>query len=93
MIIVVITMSIVISIAIPPILAVIVFGLVIIILHVRPPLPGGVVYGTATIDLKRPYQSHGGFQKIRGPFLGIPTTGIIVFLGLFWGPLFFETLK
>ena len=27
-----------------------------------------------------------GVPKIRGTFWGVPTTRIIVFLGLYWGP-------
>ena len=29
-----------------------------------------------------------GFPKIRGTFLGIPIIRIIVYLGLYWGPLY-----
>ena len=29
-----------------------------------------------------------GFPKIRGTILGVPTIRTIVFLGLYWGPLF-----
>ena len=32
-----------------------------------------------------------GVFQMRGPFLGVLTTRIIVYWGLFWGPLFLET--
>ena len=31
------------------------------------------------------------FPKTRGPILVVPLLRIIVYLGLFWGPLFMET--
>ena len=31
------------------------------------------------------------FLKIRGNFLGVPILRLIVFGGLYWGPLFWET--
>ena len=35
---------------------------------------------------------HGVFPKFGAPFSGIPITRITVFWGLFWGPLFMESL-
>ena len=32
-----------------------------------------------------------GFPKIRGTFFGVPIIRIIVFWGLYWVPLFWET--
>ena len=34
-----------------------------------------------------------GFLKIRGTFLGVPIIRTLVCLGLYWGPLFWETTK
>ena len=32
-----------------------------------------------------------GFPRIRGTIMGVPIIRIIVFGGLYWGPLFWET--
>ena len=32
-----------------------------------------------------------GLPKIRGSYLGVPIIRTIVFWGLYWGPLFWET--
>ena len=45
------------------------------------------------VPLKRPYRGYRSvgfrlrFPKIRGTFFGIPAIRIVVFWGLYWGPL------
>ena len=34
-----------------------------------------------------------GFPKIRGTFLGVPIIRTIIYWGLYWGTLFWETTK
>ena len=40
---------------------------------------------------RRSKQLFRGFPKIRGTILGVPITRIIIYWGLYWGPLFRET--
>ena len=53
---------------------------------------------TALITRKHPLHNllevpliYMGFPKIRGTFLGVHIIRAIVYLGLYWGPLFWET--
>ena len=48
---------------------------------------GGEVVPWASLKLKW------GFPKIMGTFLGVPVIRIVVYWGLYWVPLFWETTK
>ena len=45
------------------------------------------------LDALRGHRDVGGFSKIRGTFLGVPITTIIVFEDLYWASPCFGTLQ
>ena len=55
--------------------------------HPRGRLDGGKASRNPTVL----YTYEGCFHKIRGPLLGVLVIRIIVYWGVFWGPLFMET--